>query len=198
MKDASGNDLFPKTKATLVDDLPTLSVSNEKELGAPALTKDTTTNAYSLQATLLYDIITDSPSYTFGTTDSHTKAKSDAVVGEICFYEDTPVGVVVITGEVVKIMSLQSFSADGTPSLTEQELVWSDAVAGAQLYSVDGATSGGYLPTKEDFNNMDIVNNYVITKATKELGSSVALAMDSIRSYWSSTEFDSDDAYYYS
>ena len=55
--------------------------------------------------------------FTFGSVDSHNKAKTDAVVGDICYYGNTPIGIVVIKNEdKVKIMSLFELKEDCTNS----------------------------------------------------------------------------------
>ena len=60
----------------------------------------------------------DTPSFTFGSVDSHAKTKADAVVGDICYIGNKPIGVVVIKNEdKVKIMSLFELKEDGTNSL---------------------------------------------------------------------------------
>lgn len=156
--------------------------------------------------------------FTFGTTTSHTKAKSDAIVGDICYYGDTPIGVVVITGDPVKIMSLTSFSADGTPSLTEQKLNWginnvfanvTDGVNGKSNtinlvglgddysaanacynYSTIGTNAGDwYLPSKREWKDIDWTNNKDnINSPLSSLGNSIALVLNDDSFYWSSTE----------
>lgn len=64
--------------------------------------------------------------FTFGTVESHTKVKADAVVGDICYWDETPIGVVVIkNADSVKIMSLFDLNENGTDSPTRHpNLIW--------------------------------------------------------------------------
>lgn len=129
------------------------------------------------------------PSFTYGTVESHQKTKADAIVGDICYYGETPIGVVVINGdETVKIMSLYWLNKNGEKLTNGVPLKWGEpdkstgiidenngklnteklvelgeeyegAIA-CNLYSTEGTKQGDwYLPAKQEFLDMDWKNN---------------------------------------
>lgn len=69
--------------------------------------------------------------------------------------EKNPQGIVVIEegykGQPLTIMSLTSYTADGTVSFEEERLTWDDAMKGAQNYSYNGSGTGWELPSVEQY-----------------------------------------------
>lgn len=156
----------------------------------------------------------DTPSFTFGSVESHTKAKADAVVGDICYVGNTPIGVVVIKGdETVKIMSLFDLKGDGTNSPTHIGLTWGasdietyitnqndgkantaelvalgsdyQAAVACSLYSTEGTNQGDwYLPASQELEDMQWSTNNTTIQASLNGLDTLALSLDEDNYYY--------------
>lgn len=166
-----------------------------------------------------YSCSVDEVSFTFGTVDSHTKTKADAIIGDICYYGETSIGVVVIKSEeTVKIMSLFDLNLlnyidfiwgiTGTSTNIKDENngkantaaligLGSDykAAIACSLYSTEGTSQGDwYLPAKNELNSISL--NFSIIKESLNSIKDNSNQIWTDEYYWSSTEYDSMSAYY--
>lgn len=173
---------------------------------------------YATSTEIIIKKSTPTINFTFGSVDSHNKAKANAVVGDICYVGNTPIGVVVIKNEdKVKIMSLFNLNEDGSNSSTYTGLPWgvmgvttkisdindgkantsklvalgSDykAAIACSLYSTEGTSKGDwYLPASQEFENMQWKTNKTDIQSSLNSLGTLALSLYEESIYWSSTE----------